>query len=159
MSPISSTIFGINFSYYFCKYAPINYNSSWILDSPLLNFISLWPVFLAHNYFKITTQNLWLKNCEMFTPIHERRKTIALRWVNSFRSSHPEVFSDKGVLKIWSKFTGENPCRIVISIRLLCSFVEITLRHGYSPANLLHIFITPFTKSTSGFCSFLVIFQ
>ena len=35
------------------------------------------------------------------------------------RSSHPEVFLKKGVLKICSKFTGEHPCRSVISIKLL----------------------------------------
>ena len=29
-------------------------------------------------------------------------------------------------------------------------FIEITLRHGYSPVNLLHIFKTPFLKDTSG---------
>ena len=32
------------------------------------------------------------------------------------RSSHPEVFLEKGVLKICSKFTGEDPCRSAISI-------------------------------------------
>ena len=32
----------------------------------------------------------------------------------------------------------------------LCNFIEITLRHGCSPVNLLHIFRTPFTKNTSG---------
>ena len=32
-----------------------------------------------------------------------------------YRSSHPEVFLVKGVLKIFSKFTGEHPCRSVIS--------------------------------------------
>ena len=30
------------------------------------------------------------------------------------------------------------------------NFVEITLRHGCSPVNLLHIFRTPFFKNTSG---------
>ena len=35
------------------------------------------------------------------------------------RSSHPEVFLEKGVLKICSKFTGEHSCRSVISIKLL----------------------------------------
>ena len=49
-----------------------------------------------------------------------------------------------------SKFTGEHPSRSVISIKLLCNFIEITLRHGCSLANLLHIFITPFTKNASG---------
>ena len=47
----------------------------------------------------------------------------------------------KGVLKIFSKFTGEHPCRSVISIKLLSNFIEVTLRHRYSPVNLLHIFI------------------
>ena len=35
-----------------------------------------------------------------------------------FRSSRPEVFLRKGVLKICSKFTGEHPYRSVISIKL-----------------------------------------
>ena len=33
---------------------------------------------------------------------------------------------------------------------LQSNFIEITLRHGCSPAYLLHIFRTPFTKNTSG---------
>ena len=65
------------------------------------------------------------------------------------RSSHSEVFLGKGVLKICSKFTGEHPCRSMISIKLLC-FIEITLRHKCSPVNLLHIFRTPFLKNASG---------
>ena len=35
-----------------------------------------------------------------------------------FRSSRPEVFLRKGVLKICSKFAEEHPCRSVISIKL-----------------------------------------
>ena len=53
-----------------------------------------------------------------------------------FRSSYPEVFLGKGVLKICSKFTRNTHA--------------ITLRHGCSPVHLLHIFRTPFTKDTSG---------
>ena len=53
-----------------------------------------------------------------------------LRLPKSFRSSRPEVFLVKGVLKICSKFTGEHPCRNVISRKLqaishlviLCNF-------------------------------------
>ena len=66
------------------------------------------------------------------------------------RNSHPEVFLRKGVLKICSKFTGEHPCQSAISIKLQSNFIEIALRHGCSPANLLHIFRTPFPKNTSG---------
>ena len=60
------------------------------------------------------------------------------------------MFLEKGFLKICSRFTGENPCRSVISIKLLCKFIEITHWHGCSPVNLLHIFRAPFTKNTSG---------
>ena len=60
-----------------------------------------------------------------------------------YRSSHPEVFLRKGVMKIRSKFTGEHPCLSAISH-------EIALRHGYSPVNLLHIFRTPIPRNTSG---------
>ena len=66
------------------------------------------------------------------------------------RSSHPEVFLEKGVLKICSKFTGERPCRSAISIKLLRKFIEIALRHGCSQVNLLDIFRTRFLKNTSG---------
>ena len=66
------------------------------------------------------------------------------------RSSHPEVFLRKGVLKICSKFTGEPPYRSAISIKLQSNFIEIALRHGYSPVNLLHIFRTLFPGNTSG---------
>ena len=56
------------------------------------------------------------------------------------------MFLGKGVLKRCSKFTGEYPCRSAISIKLLCNFIEITLRHGCSPVNLLLIFRTPFAR-------------
>ena len=67
-----------------------------------------------------------------------------------FRRSHPEMFLGKRVVKICSKLTGEPPHRSVISIKLLCKFIEITLRHGCSHVNLLHFFRTAFTKNTSG---------
>ena len=61
------------------------------------------------------------------------------------RSSHPEVFLGKGVLKIYSKFTGDHPCRSAISIK----FNKATLlkSHGCSLVNLLQIFGTPFLKN------------
>ena len=52
------------------------------------------------------------------------------------------MFLGKGVLKISSKFTGEQ-CRRVIKIKLLCNFIEILFQHGCS--NLLHIPRTPFS--------------
>ena len=35
-------------------------------------------------------------------------------------------------------------------VPLLCNFIEIALRYGCSPVNLLRIFGTPFLKNTSG---------
>ena len=66
------------------------------------------------------------------------------------RRSHPEMFFGRVALKICSKFTGEHPYRSPISIKLLFNFIEIALQHGCSPVNLLHIFRTPFLRSTSG---------
>ena len=70
-----------------------------------------------------------------------------------YRSSPPEVFLGKVVLKICRKFEKK------ITILPWC-FIEIilgmgvlywiTLRHGCSPINLLHIFSTPFPKNTFG---------
>ena len=47
------------------------------------------------------------------------RTIPASQYFASFRSSHADVFLGKGFLKICSKFTGEHPCRSVISIKLL----------------------------------------
>ena len=44
------------------------------------------------------------------------------------RSSPLEVFLQKDVLKIFSKFTEEHPCRTAISIKLLC--IKIAFEMG-----------------------------
>ena len=56
---------------------------------------------------------------------------------------------ENDILKTYSKFTGEHPCRSAISIKLQSKFTEITLRHWCFPVNLLHIFRIPFYKNTS----------
>ena len=56
-----------------------------------------------------------------------------------------QMFLGRVVLKICSKFTGDHPCRIVISIKL-----QTTIRHGCSPVNLLHIFRTLSYKNNFG---------
>ena len=40
--------------------------------------------------------------------------------------------------------------QVIESNKLLCSVIEIALRHGCSPVNWLHIFRTPFLKKTTG---------
>ena len=69
------------------------------------------------------------------------------------------MFLRKDILKIWSKFTGEHPCLSAISIKLLCNFIEIVLRHGCSPVNLLDISRTPFPRNTSGRLLVIVVFM
>ena len=64
------------------------------------------------------------------------------------RSSCPKVFLGKGVLKICSRLTGEHLCQSVIPITIFCNFIEIKLRHGFSPESSLHTFRTPFLKNT-----------
>ena len=52
---------------------------------------------------------------------------------------------ENGILEIYSKFTGEHSCPNVFSIKLQSNFIEIKLRQGCSPVNLLYI-----PKNTSG---------
>ena len=72
-------------------------------------------------------------------------------WENPYSlDAFHECSYKKYVLRICSKFTGENPCLSVISIKLQSNFIEIALRRGFSSVNLLHIFRTPFPQKTSG---------
>ena len=56
------------------------------------------------------------------------------------RNSHPEVFLEKSVLKICSKFTGEHPCRSLISIKLLKNI--FSLEHLCTVASELAVQLT-----------------
>ena len=64
------------------------------------------------------------------------------------RSSPLVLLLGKAVLIICSKFTGEHPCRNVVSIKLQSNFIEITLQHGCYLVNLLHFIRTTFPKNT-----------
>ena len=56
-----------------------------------------------------------------------------------FRSSPPEVFSNKDTVQIRSEPTGEQTRRSVIPTKPLCNLIEITSMHGCAP----RIHITP----------------
>ena len=56
--------------------------------------------------------------------------------IETHRSSHPELFLEKGVLKIYCKCTGEHPCRSVISIKLLFNSC-FKLRYSLKILNVL----------------------
>ena len=51
--------------------------------------------------------------------------------LRTYSRSPLDVFLEKDVLKIRSKFTGEHPCQGAISIKLQSNFTETALRHGY----------------------------
>ena len=124
---------------YFKKYKNYLLNSNLKILS--ITFFINACTFLGFQYVQIIIfafLDLWVKihALELQKVMHQKRP--------------PEVFLQKGVLKICSKFTGEHQCNSVILIKLLRSFIEITFRHGCSPANLLHIFRIPFYKNTSG---------
>ena len=93
------------------------------------------------------------KNVHIYKTLELEFTLIELIIIKTFnvisRSSRPEVFLGKDVLKICSKFTGELWCRSGVSIQLLCNFIEIALWHGCSSVNLLHILRTSFLKKTS----------
>ena len=83
--------------------------------------------------------------------LNKRTKNTSSSW---HHAGYPEAALQscpygKLFWKICRKFTGEHPCRSVISMNLLCNFIEIALWHGCSPVNLLHILITLFPSNTS----------
>ena len=81
-------------------------------------------------------------------------KILSIQIILMGRSCHlEEVSLGKIFLKIRSKFWVENPCQSAISIKSESNFVLITLEHGCSPVNLLHIFI--FSRTTLDVCIWL----
>ena len=112
-------------------------------DGTLLFFSPLGNVFMR----AVTRSKMGRENVFNWDKIITRDETVfvPLSWAWNSRSSPPWVFLRKGVLKIYSKFTGEHPSISVILIKLLCNFVEITHQHGCSPVNLLlfleHLFL------------------
>ena len=57
-------------------------------------------------------------------------------------------FQEKVSSKYTASLNGEHPCQNVISIKLLCNFIEIAVWPEYSPVNLLYILRTLFPKNT-----------
>ena len=137
-----------------CLYDIVNY--LWRCFVSFVNF-SYWYKFhrnivigfgvMTIYFYKGLTRNPNIGNTPIWVLPNEGKLGIPnLAWI---RSSRPELFLRKGVLKICSKFTGKYPCRSVISMKLQSNYIEITLRHGCFCVNLLHIFRTLFTRNTS----------
>ena len=119
----------------------LHYRQTFILmkhqrnESVKLRKVVLIPRYIFVSYYFQATVSLVLVTCLLLF---------------YYRNSRPKVFFGKGVLKIYSKFTGEHPCRSAIAIKLQSKFIEIALWHGCSHVNLLYIFRTPYSKNTSG---------
>ena len=108
-------------------------------------FLEKWPITLNEHSFW-SNEGDSLPNLKIFWCFQGVEiSNTGLQWLKlrekiSLRSSRLQVFLGKDILKIWSKFTGDHPCRSAISIKLQSNFIEMVLRHGWSPVNLLHIF-------------------
>ena len=71
-----------------------------------------------------------------------------------FRSSPPEVFSNKDPVQIRSEPAGEQTCRSAIPTKPLCNFIEITFMHEYAFENPHHTRKTLLPRRTPlGDCS------
>ena len=93
---------------------------------------------------------IWAQNGAVLYRVMLSWSPVLNRVITVCTSSPPDEFLGNSILKICSTFTGEHPWRSVISIKLLCSFIKITLRHGCSPVNWVHVFRILFPKNTSG---------
>ena len=89
--------------------------------------LDLLLIFTIHfSIFTSLFTPLRLNNLSLYFVVNlDFARTILRRYI--VRISPPEVFLGKGVLKICSKVTGQDPCQSVISIKMFCNFIEITL--------------------------------
>ena len=65
-----------------------------------------------------------------------------------FRSSPPEVFSNKDTVQMQSEPTGEQTRRSAIPIKPPCNFIETTRMYGCATENPHHIRETPLPRRT-----------
>ena len=87
----------------FCKPQP----------ATLLKMAQVFPC----EFCKISKNTVFIEHFRETTSVNQYRPKSGSRNFSCFsRSSHPEVFLVKSVLKICNKFTGEHPYRSVISI-------------------------------------------
>ena len=95
-------------------------------------------------------QNIDSKTIQFYSP-RQNLRSSEIRTVNHFCVCHTTIvfkllFSEAAIQRFHRKRCAENMQQIYGRT----PFIEITLRHGCSSVNLLHIFRTPFLKNTSG---------
>ena len=104
---------------------------------------------------------LFGKLCSKFTGEHPCRSAISTKLqtkptTQKMKFSIEYFFSKcdqiRSFLRIWSHLLKKS----LMEDLIFCAvYIEITLRHGCSTVNLLHIFRKPFPKNTSGGLVFL----
>ena len=121
-----------------------------------VNFVKFLKAPFLQNSWTTASWNLSLpsymdkkEKFTMFWILHVLKVKVLWNFLVTKATLHSCSFK-RGVLKICSKFTGQNPCRSVISIKMQSSFIIIPLWHGCSPVSLLHILTTSSYKNTSG---------
>ena len=97
----------------------------------LLLLIFSWDYILMH---QLKCQQEMLRT---WTNAWDKLYMLALAIWSTCRSSPPEVFLKKGVLKICSKFTGNHSCWSVISVKLQSNFID-----GLVTDNLLSLTVS-----------------
>ena len=123
----------------------VNVTLSWNVLKSVRHMIFLWHSKANMIYFRWSNSRiLVVTGFNHITSIPFCSKSKHMKGIQAFaesvtRSSPPEVFLVKYILKICSKFTGERPCGSAISVKLQSNFIEVTLRHRCSRVNLLHI--------------------
>ena len=66
-----------------------------------------------------------------------------------FRSSFPEVFCEKRILKNFAKFTGKHLCHSLFFNKIACSFIKKRLWYRCFPVNFVKFLKTPFFHKTA----------
>ena len=88
-----------------------------------------------------------------FSLVCEKCRLVTFLGFN-YRSSPLEVSLGKGFLKICSKFTGEQPCWSVISIKLLCLNFSMGVLLEICSMFSEHIFLRTHQKGC--FCNYII---
>ena len=93
---------------------------------------------------RISSVNLTISKHKMvkhWNILSANNRKLHFLCIEPHRSSHPEALLGRGVWKYAANLQKNSHA---------ISFIEITLRHGCSPVNLLYIFWAPFPKNTYG---------
>ena len=99
---------------------------------------------------KFNSESWKMKNCKKGTRKNTEIKNIVLLHLENSRSSHLELFCQKGVLKNFAKFIRKHLCQrlffnIVASLRP-ATILKKRLWHRYFPVNFAKFLRTVFVK-------------